>query len=166
MILSIIVAMDEKRGIGFQNRLPWRLSSDLMRFKKLTMNHHVIMGRKTYESIGKLLPGRTMIVITHQGGFQAQGCFVAHSLNAAINFAKNEGEDEAFVVGGATIYKAALPLAKRLYLTLVHASITADAFFPELDEGEWIEFQHIDFPADEKNQYPTTYQILNKRTNY
>jgi dihydrofolate reductase len=164
LIVSVIVAMDENRGIGFQNRLPWRLSSDLKRFKSLTLDHHVIMGRKTFESIGKLLPGRKMIVISRTHGYQAPGCYVAHSLDEAINFAKNEGEEEAFMIGGAAIYKAVLPFTDRLYLTLVHASTTVDAFFPEVDEGEWNEVQRIDFPADEKNQYPTTYQILNKRT--
>lgn len=162
MILSIIVAMDEKRGIGYKNQLPWRLSSDLIRFKSLTMHHHVIMGRKTYESIGRKLPGRTMIVISRNADYQAEGCFVAHSLDGAINFAKNEGEDEAFLIGGATIYNTALPRVDRLYLTLVHTETTADTFFPELDEAEWIEAQRIDLRADEKNEYSTTFRILNR----
>ncbi len=162
MIVSIIVAMDENRGIGFRNRLPWRLSSDLIRFKNLTMNHHVIMGRKTFESINKLLPGRTMIVITRNDQYQAPGCLVAHSLDNAIDLAENRGEEEAFVIGGEAVYKTVLPLAQRLYLTLVHVITTADAFFPDLDEKEWIEVQRVDLPADEKNQYPTTFRILNR----
>jgi dihydrofolate reductase len=102
MILSVIVAMDENGGIGYKNRLPWRLSTDLVRFKNITMNHHVIMGRKTYESIGRVLPGRTMIVISRNERFEAEGCLVAHSLEGAIHFAINEGEDEVFVIGGAS----------------------------------------------------------------
>lgn len=155
--------MDEKRGIGYKNRLPWYLSSDLKRFKKLTMNHHVIMGRKTFESIGKVLPGRTMIIISRNKSFEAEGCLVAHSLEGAIALAQKEGEDEAFVIGGATIYRMALPRADRLYLTQVHAATKADVFFPEWDEGEWVEAQRIELPVDEKNQYPTTFRILNRK---
>ncbi len=163
MIVSIIVALDENRGIGFQNGLSWKLSSDLKRFKILTMNHHVIMGRKTFESIGKLLPGRSMIVISRDHGYQAPGCFLAHSLDKAIGFAKKEGEEEAFIIGGATLFTQVLPLVDRLYLTMVHASTTADAFFPEMNELEWVETWREEISADEKNQYPTTFRILNRK---
>lgn len=163
MILSIIVAMDEKRGIGYQNQLPWRLSADLVRFKMLTMHHHVIMGRKTFESIGRILPGRTMIVISRNHVYEAPGCLVAHSLDGAINLAEKDGEDEAFVIGGATVYEAALLRADRLCLTQVHAVTEADAFFPEINDGDWIESQRIDLPADEKNEYSTTFRVLNRK---
>lgn len=162
MIISIIVAMDEKRGIGFRNRLPWHLSADLVRFKKLTMKHTVIMGRKTYESIGKILPGRTMVVITRSENYHAASVFVVHSLAEAITVAKNHGDEEAFIIGGEAIFKMALPIAQRIYLTNVHTVIEADVFFPQFDESEWIVDQCIDVPADEKNQYPSTFSILNR----
>lgn len=162
MIVSIIVAMDEKRGIGYRNRLPWRISSDLTRFKKLTMEHHVIMGRKTFESIGKILPGRTMIVITRNDRYKASGCLVAHSLDEALQIAKNNGDDEAFIIGGAAVYKAALPLANRIYLTRVHAETPTDTFFPEINESVWHEIQQSNHPVDTKNQYPTTFSVLNR----
>lgn len=160
MIVSIIVAMDEKQGIGFQNRLPWKLSADLKRFKSLTMHHHVIMGRKTFESIGRLLPGRKMIVISRNPNYQTAGCLVFHSLDEAIDFAKNEGEEEAFIIGGESVYKAALPLADRIYLTRVQAVTQADAYFPKIDENEWREVYRTSHPADQKNEYPTTFSIL------
>lgn len=162
MIISIIVAMDEKRGIGIRNRLPWHLSTDLVRFKKLTMNHTVIMGRKTYESIGKTLPGRTMVVITRSVNYRAVGVFVVHSLPEAITLAKNSGDEEVFIIGGEAIFKMALPLAQRIYLTCVHAITEADVFFPYFNESEWIVDQHFDIPADEKNQYPSSFSILNR----
>lgn len=162
MIISIIVAMDERRGIGIRNRLPWHLSTDLVRFKKLTMNHTVIMGRKTYESIGKILPGRTMVVITRSVNYRAAGVVVVHSLPEAITLAKNSGEEEVFIIGGEAIFKMALPLAQKIYLTSVHAVTEADVFFPHFDESEWIVVQHFDIPADEKNQYPSSFSILNR----
>lgn len=162
MITSIIVAMDEQRGIGIEGRLPWHLSADLKRFKRLTMGHHLIMGRKTYESIGRPLPGRVMIVITRNPHYKAEGCLIAASLKAALAIAEQRGETDAFIAGGGQVFSQALPLADRIYLTLVHAVTQADVFFPEFDEGDWAVVETIYHLADEKNQFPTTYSILTR----
>ena len=162
MIISLMVAMDEKRGIGKAGKLPWHLSSDLRRFRELTMGHHLIVGRKTFESIGKPLPGRHTIVVTRNSNFKPEGCFVSHSVEDAIALARERGETEAFVIGGAEIFARALPSADRIYLTEVHAEVDADVFFPEFDRDEWIETQHIDHSADEKNQYAFTFKVLER----
>jgi dihydrofolate reductase len=160
MIISLIVAMDEGRGIGKDNLIPWRLSADLKRFKALTMGHHLIMGRKTYESIGRPLPGRTTLIITRNLNYQAEGCQIAHSLNEALELARTGGEDEAFIIGGGEIFKHALPLANRIYLTQVRARLDCDTFFPDFDLGDWQISDESCQPADEKNQFATTYQLL------
>lgn len=162
MIISVLVAMDEKRGIGKAGKLPWHLSSDLKRFRELTMGHYLIVGRKTFESIGKPLPGRQTIVVTRDASFKPQGCFVAGSVEAAIASAQERGETEAFVIGGAAIYAQALGVADRIYLTEVHTVVDADTFFPEFYRDDWIETQHIDQPADEKNQYAFTFTVLER----
>jgi len=163
VIISLIVAMDEKRGIGKAGRLPWRLSSDLKRFRKLTMGHHLIVGRKTFESIGKPLEGRHMIVVTRDQNFQPAGVIVSHSIDAALEVARERGENEVFVIGGGEIYVQTLSLADRLYLTQVHAEVSADTFFAEFSENAWIEKETIDQEADEKNQYPFTFKLLERR---
>jgi dihydrofolate reductase len=132
MIISIIAAMDEKRAIGRGNRLPWHISRDLERFRSITLGHPVIMGRKTYESIGAPLPGRTNIIITRREDFPAEGCIVVHDLDAAL--AACAGAEEVFFVGGAEIFREAMSLADRVYLTIVHTTIDGDSFFPELRE--------------------------------
>ena len=163
MIISIIVAMDEQRGIGKGGRLPWHLSADLKRFKRLTMGHHLIMGRKTYESIGRPLPGRTMIVITRNQRYTAEGCLIAASLKAALAIAEQSGETEAFIAGGGQVFAQALPFADRIYLTLVHAVTEADVFFPELEPKGWIEAEYSYHLADERNQFPSTFKVLEIR---
>lgn len=163
MIVSIIVAMDEKRGIGVGNGLPWRLSSDLKRFRQLTMGHHIIMGRKTFESIGKPLPGRENIIVTRNPDYKAEGCLIAQSVDEAIMLADRRGESEAFICGGAQIYAQSLKRADRMYLTLVHTETNADTFFPQIGEPFWVEEESAYYPADEKNQYPSTYKVLVKR---
>ena len=162
MIVSIIVATDENGGIGIENRLPWRLSDDLRHFKELTTGHHIIMGRKTYESIGKPLPGRTSIVITRNPNFRAQGCLIAHSLADALALAQERGEDEVFICGGASLYAQTIKDADRLYLTRVHTQIRADAFFPQFDESGWEEKSVYNHEADERNEYPFTFRKLSK----
>jgi dihydrofolate reductase len=157
MILSIIAALGRHRAIGYRNTLPWRLPADLQRFKQLTLGHHLLMGRKTYESIGRPLPGRTSIIITRQPEFSAAGCLVVHSLEEAIALAQTRGEQEAFVIGGAEIYAQALPHADRLYLTLVDAAPEADAFFPAVDESDWTKTETTQHRADEKNPYAMTF---------
>ena len=163
MILSLIVAMDESGGIGYLGKLPWRLAADLKRFKQITMGHHLIMGRKTYESIGKALPGRETIVITRNLDFKAEGCQVVHSLDEALHVAESKVDQEAFIIGGGEIFAQALPRADRIYLTIVHARVPADVFFPEYDPSKWeiIETQRVE--ADQDNQYAHIFLILNKK---
>ncbi|HSE35677.1 MAG TPA: dihydrofolate reductase [Blastocatellia bacterium] len=163
MILSLIVAMDEKRGIGKAGKLPWRLSSDLKRFRELTMGHHLIVGRKTFESIGKPLPGRQMIVVTRRTGFKSEGCLVTGSIQDALALAQDRGETEAFVIGGAEIYAQTLDLADRVYLTQIHAEVDADTFFPQLKPEAWVTTQTSFQPANEKNQYPFTFKVLERK---
>ena len=163
MIISLIVAMDEKRGIGKAGKLPWRLSSDLKRFRELTMGHHLIVGRKTFESIGKPLPGRQTIVVTRHPSFKPEGCLVTGSIDDALTLAQERGEPEVFVIGGAEIYDQTVYLADRLYLTQVHAEVDADVFFPEIRLDLWTESQRVDQPADEKNQYAFTFKRLDRK---
>jgi len=130
-LISIIAAVAENRAIGIHNRLPWHLPADLKYFRNKTLGHHVIMGRKNYQSIGKPLPQRTNIVITRDPGFDAPGCVVVNSIDAAL--AAADGDPEVFIIGGAGIYAQSLPFADRLYLTLVHHSFEGDTYFPELE---------------------------------
>jgi len=164
VIISLIVAMDEQRGIGKDGRLPWRLSSDLKRFRELTMGHHMIVGRKTFESIGKPLPGRQTIVVTRNASFKADGCIVAGSVQAALAAAQERGEPEVFVIGGAEIYAQVLDVADRIYLTQVHAEVDADTFFPELKHDRWTETQSTRQAADERNQYSFSFKQLERKT--
>jgi len=163
VIISLIVAMDEKRGIGKAGKLPWRLSSDLKRFRELTMGHHMIVGRKTFESIGKPLPGRQMIVVTHNASFKADGCLVAGSVQAALALAQERGETEVFVIGGAEIYSQTLDVADRVYLTHVYADVGADTFFPALKHDSWTETQSTPQQANDKNQYAFTFKLLERK---
>jgi dihydrofolate reductase len=133
--LSLIVAMARNRVIGRAGQLPWHLSADLKRFKALTMGHHIIMGRKTWESIGRPLPGRVSIVVTRQPAYAAPGAHPVDSLSSALEMAQHD--PEVFVIGGGEIYREALPLADRIYLTEVDAEFVGDTFFPALSPGEW-----------------------------
>lgn len=135
--LSIIVAVAKDGVIGLNNTLPWHLPEDLKRFRSLTTGHHIIMGRKTYESLGRLLPGRTTVIVTRNQDYQLEGALVAHSLEAAIALCKND--NEAFLIGGAELYQAGVKLANKLYLTEIDLDIAGDAFFPEFDVSEWQE---------------------------
>ena len=164
MIISLIVAMDENRGIGHKNNIPWHLSDDLKHFKTLTMGHHLIMGRKTFESIGRQLLGRTMIVITRNMKYLGEGAMIAHSLQEALNLAEERGESEVFVIGGAEIFDQAIAIADSIYLTQVHTSGKADAFFPEFDEGNWLERNTSRHEADDKNEYSFTFRYLVRKS--
>jgi len=135
--LSIIVAMAQNRTIGINNTMPWRIPEDLKHFKALTMGHHMVMGRKTFDSIGKPLPGRTTIVVTRDRNLKTDGCIMAHSLQEAI--AACAGDEEIFVVGGADIYTQALPLADTLYITEIQQDIIGDTVFSAFDKTEWLE---------------------------
>lgn len=152
--------MDRNRGIGLDNRLPWRLSADLKRFRELTMGRHIIVGRKTFESIGRPLPGRRMIVVTRDKAYRAEGCDLAHSIEDAVSLARERGESEVFICGGAEIYAQSIGIADRMYLTFVDAEVEADIFFPEFDEREWIELESFHHPADEKNEYAFDFKLM------
>ncbi len=159
MSLTLLVAVAENRVIGRQGELPWRLSADLRRFKRLTMGHAILMGRKTWESIGRPLPGRTSIVISRQADYQPRfdEVQVASDLDAALALASEVG-DQAFVVGGAGIYELALPRADRLLLTRVHAGVEGDVFFPEIDWSQWRLVEEEKHPKDEKNEFAFSFQ--------
>lgn len=157
--------MDENRGIGYENRLPWRLSTDLKRFKSLTMGHFIIMGRKTFESIGRPLTGRSMIVITRNPQYQVEGGLIAYSLEEALELARQAGEREVFIIGGGEIFRQAYDRADRIYLTQVHTAGKADVFFPALTWEDWKILETSQHPADEKNQFSHTYTVLT-RQNY
>lgn len=160
MTISIIVAVAENGVIGNKGKLAWRLPAELAHFKQLTMGHPIIMGRKTYESIGRALPGRTNIVITHDPNYSAPGCIVAASLDAALK-AVPANTKEAFVIGGATIYKAAILIAEKLYLTKIHAAPDGDTFFM-YSPTEWQITTQEDHAADDKNPIPFTFLELNR----
>jgi dihydrofolate reductase len=159
--LSIIVAMAKDRVIGSNNSLPWHLPADLRHFKAVTMGHHIIMGRKTFESIGKPLPGRTSVVVTRNTQFGYPGILVAYSLQAAVALC---GDDpEAFVIGGAELYRQAIPLTSRIYMTEIEASINGDTYFVELAASEWRETSRESHPPDKDNAYPFQFVILDRK---
>jgi dihydrofolate reductase len=136
MNISLIVAMSESGVIGVENRLPWRLPADLQRFKRLTLGHHIIMGRRTWDSIGRVLPGRTSVVVTRNRDFVAPaGVIVTHSLDEAL--VACTGDDEPFVIGGAELFRQALDIAKRIHLTVIENEFPGDARFPALDRARW-----------------------------
>lgn len=160
MIISIVVAASINNVIGVQGQLPWRLSGDLKRFKALTMGKPIVMGRRTWESIGRALPGRQNIVITRQTGFRADGCDVVASTDAAIDAAGDA--EEVMIIGGGEIYRQFLPLADRIYLTRVKVELQGDADFPPLDEGEWTVAAEEDYDADASNEYAVSYLLLTR----
>lgn len=159
--LSIIAAVARNRVIGRDDGLPWRLSRDLRRFKRLTMGKSIIMGRQTFDSIGRLLPGRQTIVLTRQGDWQFAGATACHSLTEALAAEHPDGS-EVFVIGGATLYAVALPIAERLYLTHVEADVAGDTFFPPWSDRQWQATQRESFPADEHNEYATTFVVYER----
>lgn len=163
MLVSLIFAMDEHNAIGVNNTLPWHLPADLKKFKQDTMGHHIIMGRKTYESIGRPLPGRTSIVVSRQEDYSAEGVKVAPALEQALHIARKAGETEAFIIGGAQLFRDAMPLADRFYLTRIHHTFTADTYLPAIDMREWEELERKDFQPDEKNKYPYSFITLKRK---
>ncbi|BBB27802.1 type 3 dihydrofolate reductase [Amphritea japonica] len=166
MKLSIIVAQAQNRVIGINNNLPWHLPEDLRYFKQVTMGKPIIMGRKTFESIGRPLPGRTNIVVSRDAEYQPDNVKVVNSLEAARDLAESvctvNGCDEAMVIGGAQIYEQALALADRLYLTQVHADVNGDAWFPVFHPGDWAEIGRQDFAADGPNPYDYSFIVLKR----
>ncbi|MBV8519792.1 MAG: dihydrofolate reductase [Acidobacteria bacterium] len=158
MRAAIIAALTTNNVIGRDNGLPWHLGTDLRRLKSLTLGHHFIMGRKTYESVGKPLPGRTNVVITTRADYAPEGVTVVHSLEDALRLAADARDPEPFIAGGGEIFRLAIHRAQRMYLTRIHAEIEGDAFFPDFDDvNEWhlVDAEH--FEADEKNDYPFSF---------
>lgn len=149
--------------IGRGNAVPWHLPSDMRHFKQLTTGHAVIMGRRTFESVGRPLPNRRNIVVTRDPTYRAEGIEVSRSLDEALALA-DRGEGEAFVAGGAEIYRLALPRADRLYLTVVHAAIPGDTYFPHLDLREWRLDREERHPADERHAHPFTFRFYSRRS--
>ena len=159
-MISLIVAASMNNAIGIRGDLPWRLSDDLKRFKAVTMGKPIIMGRKTWDSIGRPLPGRQNIVITRQPEFSAEGCDVVASVAEAVALAGDV--DEVMVIGGSQIYELALPWAERIYLTRVHAQVDGDAFFPEVDESQWRLISEERQVADERNDFDYSFRIYDR----
>lgn len=159
-MLTIIVAVADNGIIGSANQLPWRLPDDLKRFKALSLGKPIVMGRKTFDSIGKPLPGRLNIVVSRQAGLQIPGCSVVTSLEQAIATAQPAGE--IVIVGGADIYRQALPQVSTIHLTRVHASVPGDVYFPELAPNEWREVATEYHPADERHAHAFTFSTLQR----
>lgn len=163
MILSIIVAAAENNVIGNNNALIWHISADLKRFKQLTTGHTVVMGRKTFESIGRALPNRRNIVISRNPDFRAAGCEMAGSLEQALELVKNE--DEVFIIGGGTIYRDLWEKADRLYITLVHTVVDGDTFIPAIVASQWKVMARQDFKAGEKDDFDYSFIDYQRRNN-
>lgn len=160
MIISLIAAMADNRVIGIENRLPWNLPADMKWFRQRTLGKPVLMGRKTFESIGRPLPNRTNIIVTRDAGWMAEGCVVAPDIDAALLAAGDV--PEVMIIGGASFYAQMLPRAQRLYLTLVHAEIEGDAWFPEIDFSAWREIERHDHAPDDANRYPYSFVIYQR----
>jgi dihydrofolate reductase len=160
MKISVIVAMAANRVIGHENRLPWHLPADLKHFKATTLGKPVVMGRRTWESIGRPLPGRTNIVITRDTAYTAEGCVVVHSLDEAIRAAGEAAE--VMIIGGAGLYRQALSLADTLYLTLIHGEFAGDTHFPQWRQDEWRETGRIDHEPDENNSHAYSFITLER----
>ena len=158
---SLVVAVARNGVIGRDNQLPWRLPNEIAYFKLVTMGHAVVMGRRTWESIGKPLPGRRNIVVTHKRDYQASGCTVVHSLDQAWEAAR--GADEVCVIGGTTLFEESLAVADRIHYTEVEADVEGDTFFPPFDRGEWTEVEVTRHPSDERHAYPFRVLILDRR---
>lgn len=161
-MIASIFAMSENRVIGKENKLPWHLSADLKYFKATTLHHPILMGRKTYESIGKPLPQRTSIIITRQPNYQVPEAIVVNTLTEGIEKAQEINKD-IFIIGGAEILKEALPLIDTMYLTLIHATFEGDVFYPYYNEQQWQEVWREDHQPDEKNKYPYSFIKLLRR---
>lgn len=162
MIVSTIVATAKNNVIGKDNQIPWYLPADLKYFKKTTLNHHIIMGRNCYESIGRPLPQRTNVIVTRNPFFVASGCLVTHSIGEALELAFDNGEEEAFIIGGGEIYEQSKDLWDKIYLTEVDLEVEGDVFFPKIDFGSWEETFKESHQKDEKNEFDYTFKIFER----
>jgi dihydrofolate reductase len=160
-MLSLIVAISQNNVIGKDNKLVWHMPADMRFFKNTTMGHTLIMGRKTFESFGKPLPGRNSIVITRQKDWQYEGVVVVHSLEDAIKSAP--ADEEVFIIGGAEIYRQAMPLCKKMYLTIIHHDFEGDTYFPAIDFSQWNLTSDEKHPADEKNAFDYSFRVYERK---
>ena len=163
MIISSIVAVAENRVIGSDNDIPWRLSTDLKYFKKKTTGHHIIMGRKSFLSIGKPLPNRTNVIVTRDPFFIASNCIVVHSIPEAIEVARSRGETEAFITGGGMIYEKTMELVNRLYITEVNAQPEGDVYFPEIDFSQWKLMSEDPRQKGERDDHDFNFKIYERK---
>ena len=165
MIISLIAAVSQNGAIGKNNDLPWHLPDDMKFFMQTTKTHHVVMGRKNYESIPEKfrpLPNRTNIVVTRQSDYEAPNCVVVNSLEEALQVAEKNGEKEVFIIGGSEIYKQGFPMTDRMYLTEIHATIVGDTFFPSYEPKEWKEISRVHHSADERHAYDFDFVVYEK----
>ena len=163
VVISFIVATSENNVIGKDNKLPWCLPTDMRYFKNVTWGMPVIMGRKSFESLGKALKGRTNIVVTRNKDWHAEGTQVVQSIDQAITLAAQTDAKEIFIIGGAEIFKEAMPVADRIYLTRIHHRFEGDAYFPEMPENEWVMVKSRFCDADEKNKYAHSFQVWERQ---
>ena len=163
MLVSLVAAVAENNVLGRDNQLPWHLPADLKYFKQLTTGHHVLMGRKTWESIGKPLPNRISLVVSRSDDFRPEGAAVVRTVEEGIEAARNAGETELFIIGGGEIFRLAMPLADRIYLTRINHNFEGDVFFPEIDTNLWKETKSERFTADEKNPYGYCFVMLMRK---
>lgn len=159
--ISLVVAMARNRVIGANDGIPWKLPKEVKLFKDVTMGHHIVMGRKTWDTINRLLPGRTTVIVTRRRDYEVPGAIVVHDIHEAVAACKDD--DEIMVIGGAAIFRDALPLADRIYLTIVDAAPPGDTFMPEFDMAEWQETSSQRFEVDEKHAYPFTFYVLDRK---
>jgi dihydrofolate reductase len=163
MTISLLLAMDRNNGIGLGNKMPWRLPADLAYFKALTLGHTIVMGRRTFESVGsKPLPGRRNVVLTRDSSFRAEGCETAHSLEEALQ--RYAGEEELFIVGGGEIYAKSMPYADKLYITVFDHEFEVDTHFPQVNEAEWRIASEKPGVRDERNPYDYVFRVYERRT--
>ncbi len=163
--LNLVVAMAQNRVIGRDNQLPWRLPEDLAYFRRVTWGHPILMGRKTYESIGRPLPGRQNIVLTRQANWQQTGVDVAFDLDQAMGLVRSsEDRPQLMVIGGENLYRQCLPLASKLWITLVHSNVEGDAYFPEFDWGDWKQVSREDHSADDRNPYAYSFVVCQQNS--
>lgn len=163
MTISFIVAMDERRGIGMDNKLPWHLPEDLAFFKRVTLGHTILMGRKTYESIGRPLPKRRNVILTRDRSYEVPGCDIVHSVEETLErYGSNASADELFVIGGAEVFRLFLPYADRLYVTEIARRFEVDTFFPDIEAGQWQEASREIGVKNEKNPYDYSFVLYNR----
>jgi len=163
MIISAIVAASKNWVIGKNNEIPWYIPNDLRYFRRMTLGHHIILGRKNYESIGKPLPKRTNLIVTRDTNFEAPGCLVVHSVEEAIAIAKKNKEEELMICGGGQIYAQTMPLVEKLYFTEIEAVVDGDVYFPEIDESEWDLISTERNQADDRHEYGYNFMIYERK---